>query len=97
MRAAKTLLSEPYGLSFGTMMGGLKVCIHSATVTQVSPGLTSVRQPTGELARRAAALLIAAANAGGPPVSEILRLKCTLIERGSTRSPSNEFQGDRLP
>jgi len=69
----------------------------SSIASLTSPALTSVRQPTGDLARRAAALLIAAANSGEAPKPEILRLKCTLVERDSTRPPTSEFQGDRLP
>ena len=69
----------------------------SSIASLTSPALTSVRQPTGELARRAAALLIAAANAGDPTKPELLRLECTLVDRDSTRPPTNEFQGDRLP
>ena len=49
-----------------------------------TPSLTSVRQPTAELARRAAALLIAAASAGQPLTPGALRLECTIVEREST-------------
>jgi len=69
----------------------------SSIASLTSPALTSVRQPTGELARRAAAILVAAANAGAPPPSELLRLGCTLVERESTRPPHSQSQGDRLP
>jgi len=48
--------------------------------------LTSVRQPTTELARRAATSLIAAAGASQPPTPAITRLECTIVERESTRA-----------
>jgi len=70
----------------------------SFTASLTTPVLTSVRQPTTELARRAATLLIAAANAGEPVRAETTRLACTVVERASTRSPiTAEFQGERLP
>ncbi len=56
----------------------------SAIAPLTTPQLTSVRQPTTELARHAAALLIAAANAGEPPRPETARLECTIVEREST-------------
>ena len=49
--------------------------------------LTSVRQPTAELARRATASLIAAAGAS-PPMPAVTRLECTIVERESTRACS---------
>ena len=49
-----------------------------------SPSLTSVRQPTSELARQAAAILIAAANAGEAPAASMTRLECQIVERDST-------------
>jgi LacI family transcriptional regulator len=58
----------------------------SAVAGLTTPPLTSVRQPTAELARRAAALLIAAAGAGERPLPETVRLECTIVERGSTRA-----------
>ena len=50
MRATYTLLSAPYLLSGGMTTFGPQVCIHSATVTQVSRSLTSV---TAKLPSRA--------------------------------------------
>ncbi len=50
-----------------------------------APPLTSVRQPTTQLARRAAAMLIAAASSGEQPTPGIERLACTIVERDSTR------------
>ncbi len=50
-----------------------------------TPALTSVRQPTAQLARRAASLLIAAAGSGECPPAGIERLACTIVERDSTR------------
>jgi LacI family transcriptional regulator len=47
-------------------------------------GLTSVRQPTTELAHRAATGLIAAAAAGMPPKPAVTRLACSIVEREST-------------
>lgn len=47
-------------------------------------GLTSVRQPTTELARRATADLIAAAGAIQPPAAAVTRLACSIVERDST-------------
>ncbi|MNC92643.1 HTH-type transcriptional regulator GalS [compost metagenome] len=46
--------------------------------------LTSVRQPTAELARRAVTHLIAAAGASRPPEPAVSRLACTIVERDST-------------
>jgi LacI family transcriptional regulator len=46
--------------------------------------LTSVRQPTAELAQRAATGLIAAAGASRPPEPAVTRLACTIVEREST-------------
>jgi LacI family transcriptional regulator len=51
-------------------------------------GLTSVRQPTAELARRAAAGLIAAAGNHEPPQPAAARLECAIIERNSTARTS---------
>jgi LacI family transcriptional regulator len=48
--------------------------------------LTSVRQPTAELARRAATSLIAAAGEPQPPEPAVTRLACTVVERASTAS-----------
>jgi LacI family transcriptional regulator len=62
-----------------------------------TPALTSVRQPTAELARRAAAALIAASGAAAPARPETTSLACTIIERASTRPHATEFQGERLP
>ena len=69
----------------------------SSIATLTTPALTSVRQPTAELARRAAALLIAAAGRTEPPPAETLRLPCVVIERDSTRPQATASQGDRLP
>lgn len=49
-----------------------------------TPALTSVRQPTAELAQRAAASLIAIAGSPEPPQPAVSRLECTIIERAST-------------
>ena len=46
--------------------------------------LTSVRQPTAELARRAVTSLIAAAGAKQLPGPAAVRLACTIVEREST-------------
>jgi len=51
-------------------------------------GLSSVRQPTAELARRAAASLIAAAGNHEPPQPAATRLDCAIIERSSTARTS---------
>ena len=51
-----------------------------------TPPLTSVRQPTAQLARRAAAMLIAAAGPGERPAPGSERLECTIVERESTRA-----------
>ena len=48
--------------------------------------LTSVRQPTAELARLAATGLIAAAGASSAPMPAVTRLACTIVERESTRA-----------
>ena len=69
----------------------------SSVATLVTPALTSVRQPTAELARRAAAQLIAAASMNEPPAAATLRLPCAIIERDSTRPRDHQFQGERLP
>jgi LacI family transcriptional regulator len=47
-------------------------------------GLTTVRQPTAELARCAATGLMAAAGASHPPAPAVTRLACAIVERGST-------------
>jgi DNA-binding LacI/PurR family transcriptional regulator len=52
----------------------------------VSPGLTVVAQPTEELGRRAARLLLARLEDGGR-LATIERLQPTLVVRGSTASP----------
>ena len=78
LRAAATLgLSVPRDLA----VAGFD---DSSIARLTTPALTSVRQPTADLARHAAALLIAAASAGEPlsPVTE--RLECTIVEREST-------------
>jgi LacI family transcriptional regulator len=62
-----------------------------------TPPLTSVRQPTAELARRAAATLIAASSETRPGHPQASRLACTIVERASTRTQADEFQGERLP
>ena len=54
----------------------------SSIASLITPPLTSVRQPTTELARRAAGLLIA--GAGEPPPAGTVRLACTIVERAST-------------
>jgi LacI family transcriptional regulator len=56
-----------------------------------TPALTTVRQPTAQLARRATAALIAAGS-GERPEPGTSRLECTLIERESTSRviPSGE-------
>jgi len=51
-----------------------------------TPPLTSVRQPTAQLARRAAAMLIAAAGPGERPAPGSERLECTIVERESTHA-----------
>lgn len=56
----------------------------SSVAGLTTPALTSVRQPTAELARRAATALIAAASAGNPPSPGLERLECTIVERAST-------------
>lgn len=58
----------------------------SSIAVLTSPALTSVRQPTADLARRAAGLLIAAAGSGEHLVPGIDRLECTIVERESTRA-----------
>lgn len=55
----------------------------SSIATLTAPPLTSVRQPTAELAQRAAAALIAAAGHGQPSPA-VTRLECHIIERDST-------------
>jgi LacI family transcriptional regulator len=57
----------------------------SSVASLTTPALTSVRQPTAQLARRAAAMLIAAAGSGEGPQPGIERLECTIVERESTR------------
>lgn len=69
----------------------------SSIATLTTPALTSVRQPTAELARRAAALLIAAASRNEAPPAETRQLRCVIIERASTELPHDRFQGERLP
>jgi LacI family transcriptional regulator len=56
----------------------------SSVAGLTTPALTSVRQPTAQLARRAAAMLIAAAGSGGTPAPGVERLECTIVERAST-------------
>lgn len=48
------------------------------------PPLTTARQPTAQLARQAAALLIEAAGSGERLPDRIIRLGCTIIQRAST-------------
>ena len=56
----------------------------SSVAGLTTPALTSVRQPTADLARRAATLLIAAANAGELPAPVTEQLECAIVEREST-------------
>lgn len=58
-----------------------------------TPALTSVRQPTAELARLAVSALIAAAAApdGAHPPALLTRLQCTIHERAST---DTTFRGE---
>jgi LacI family transcriptional regulator len=69
----------------------------SPIATLASPGLTTVRQPTAELARQAAAILIEAANAARPPAAALMRLPCQIIERASAPLRPAEFKGGVLP
>lgn len=69
----------------------------SSVATLTTPPLTSIRQPTAELARHAAAALIAAAGRIERPAASILRLPCSIVERASARLQNTAFQGDRLP
>ncbi|HLT02146.1 MAG TPA: LacI family DNA-binding transcriptional regulator [Geminicoccaceae bacterium] len=62
-----------------------------------TPALTSVRQPTAELAHRAATVLIDASGKGTSAMTEQLRLACTIVERASTGPIHTEFEGERLP
>ena len=62
-----------------------------------TPPLTSIRQPTAELARRAAATLIAASSRTPAPPPQSTRLACTIVERASTRIQADNSQGERLP
>jgi len=56
----------------------------SSIADLATPSLTSVRQPTAELAKRAASILIAAASAGESPARGVTRLECAIVERDST-------------
>jgi LacI family transcriptional regulator len=56
----------------------------SSVAELTTPALTSIRQPTAQLARRAAAKLIAAAGAGEGLAAGTERLACTIVERDST-------------
>ncbi len=62
----------------------------SSIASLTTPALTSVRQPTAELAHAAAAALIAAAISGEPARPETIRLACTIIERASTDMPTSQ-------
>jgi LacI family transcriptional regulator len=61
----------------------------SFVATLSNPPLTSIRQPTAQLARRAAAMLIEAAARPQPLPSAITRLACTIVERESTAVASS--------
>jgi LacI family transcriptional regulator len=69
----------------------------SSIATLTTPALTSVRQPTAELARRAATALIETSAKGEPAVIERLRLACTIVERASTAPIASQSRGERLP
>ncbi len=69
----------------------------SSIASLTTPALTSVRQPTVELAHNAAAALIASASSGEPTLTETVRLACTIIERASTEMSTSPFQRERLP
>lgn len=69
----------------------------SLLATLTTPALTSIRQPTVELARGAAAALIAAAARGEAPSAGVVRLPCSIVERASTRLQNTLSWGDRLP
>ena len=60
----------------------------SMIATLTTPALTSVRQPTAELARLAVSALIRSAAEGRPPKPGLTRLECTIVERASTESTS---------
>lgn len=91
LRAASVLgLSVPQDLA----LAGFD---DSSIATLTTPTLTSVRQPTAELARRAAALLIAAASRNEAPPEGTQRLRCVIIERASTGSLNEQSQGELLP
>lgn len=69
----------------------------SSIASLTAPPLTSVRQPTAELAHRAVSALIAGSSAAEPVRPETVRLACTIVERASTRNSSSPFEGERLP
>lgn len=69
----------------------------SSIASLTTPALTSVRQPTAELAQRATTVLIEGSGKGEPAITEQVRLACTIVERASTGPTHTEFKGERLP
>lgn len=59
---------------------------NSAIARLTTPRLTTIAQPTRELAREAANMLIAAASEGSGPHKSTKRLDCRIVERDSTQS-----------
>ncbi len=51
-----------------------------------TPGLTTVRQPTRELAQRAVKILVQSAQQGAQPQTEFSRMACSIVRRESTRA-----------